>query len=167
MNIPVAPAQGQKMLQVLVLLTLAGLVVVGLLPDDGKRNPGVTALMLSLTAGLALVFWLAPRRLSYTLTDGALLVGKLTGPLTLPYAGMTARRASRGLGARMGGTGLPGYHSGNHVYSTDGVQNVQAAASTPTGGVLLTSGDRTYYLTPADPDAFLRELAARGVQVRA
>lgn len=167
MNIPVAPARGQTGLRAVVILTLLLLVVLAFVPDEANPNPAVTALLLGLAALLGAVFWLAPRRLSYRLTEDALLVGKLTGPVRLPYTGLSARRASRGLGLKMGGTGLPGYYSGNYVYNADGLNNVLAAASNTGGGVLVTSVGRTFFLTPSDPDAFLRELAARGVEASA
>lgn len=167
MNIPVAPARGQTVLKVVVALTLFVLAVTAFVPDEGGLNPGITALLLGLAVALGAVFRLAPRCMSYRLTADALLVGKLMGPVRLPYTGLSARCASRGLGLRMGGTGLPGYYSGNDVYTTDGLNNVLAAASNTDGGVLVTSAGRTYFLTPGDPDAFLRELAARGVEVGA
>ncbi|MFC4425853.1 hypothetical protein [Deinococcus navajonensis] len=163
MNIPVAPRQGQKGLQMMALLSLAVTVASALIPDP-EQTLGPLRLLLALAAGLALVFWLAPRRLSDSVADQSLDIGKLTGTVSFPYAGMTARVASRGLGLKMGGTGLPEYFSGNYVYGADGLNHVQTAASNTSGGVLVTEGPRTYY-PPAQPEAWLHQLKAHGAQV--
>ncbi|MFC4637241.1 hypothetical protein [Deinococcus hohokamensis] len=166
MNIPVAPRQGQKGLQMITLLSVAVTVISALIPGSGQ-NLVVVRLLPALAISLALVFWLASRRLSYTLADGQLIIGKLTGPVRWPYAGMTVRRASRGLGLNMGGTGVPGDDSGNSAYGGDGLNHVQVAASKPSGGVLVSGGSRTNDLIPADAEAFVHSLIARGAQVRA
>lgn len=116
---------------------------------------------------LVLVFELAPRRLSYCLEEDALVVTRLTGRTALPYAGITARRSAGRLGVRLFGTGMPGYLTGLFSFGPDAAPRVQAAASRGTDGVLIEHGDTTFFLTPADPGAFLRALAARGVRVDA
>ncbi|WP_180970070.1 PH domain-containing protein [Deinococcus planocerae] len=140
------------------------LVVAGL----AARSSGDAVWPLgALAALLAAAFWLAPRRLSYSLEKDALVVTRLTGRTALPYAEITARRSAGRLGVRLFGTGMPGYLTGLFSFGPDAVSRVQAAASRTRGGVIVERGGTAFFLTPADPDAFLRALAARGVRVGA
>lgn len=67
----------------------------------------------------------------------------------------------------MGGTGMSGYHTGNYQWRGEGPKHVQAVASRTTGGVLVEvrGHSQMYFLTPADPDSFLRRLRERGATV--
>lgn len=118
-------------------------------------------LMWTLAAGLALLFWVAPRRLAYTLSDSELRLQLLTTTTRIPLAGATARKSAGRLGIRTFGAGLPGYLSGHFTFGPDAVGHVMAAASRANGGVIVESGGRHYFLTPADPDAFLAEWRRR------
>lgn len=159
--VPVAPAETPLALR-LVVFGVPLLLAVPLL--DGKPE-GWAALPLSLA--LLIVFGLAPRRLAYSLTPDGLLLTRLMGRDLLPYAGMRARRTSGGLGLRTFGMGLPGYLTGYFTFGPGQPPRVRAVASRARGGVLVESGGVTYFLTPADPDAFLQALQTRGAEVTA
>ena len=123
--------------------------------------------MIALSVFLFALFQLAPRRLAYTLTPDALVIQRILNQTRLPYAGLSARPSSGVLGIRTFGTGMPGYLTGHFTLANDekSVGRVLAAASTGQGGVLLHSDNTDYFLTPADPQTFLNELAQRGAQV--
>lgn len=166
-GVALAPVEGQQGFRWLSWLTVGvplAVWVIFLLFPVGD-TVGLFFLPM-LAAVIALFFWLAPRRLAYTTGPEALTIQTLTGQTRLPYAGMNAWRTAGSLGLKMGGTGLPGYYTGNYLFHRDGLKNVLAAASNPQGGVIVQAGGRTYFLTPADPDAFLAELARRGARVR-
>lgn len=167
--VPLAPAQ-RSWGTGLIWLVPAVLVLAALWPDPdgaGSEQSVVKVLPLLLAAAFALLGFLAPRRLAYFLTPDALEVRTLSGTRRVRLAGLSARRSSGALGLRTFGVGLPGYSTGQFLLGRDqaGIQHVRAAASTATGGVLLLGTDRPLFLTPADPHAFLRELARRGVRV--
>ncbi|BDP42237.1 hypothetical protein DAETH_22060 [Deinococcus aetherius] len=158
--VPVARAEAPPLLWWLILAVT--LVVAGL----AARSPGGAVWPLgALAVLLAAVFWLAPRRLSYSLEEYALVVTRLTGRTVLPYTEITARRSAGRLGVRLFGTGMPGYLTGLFSFGPDTVSRVQAAASRARGGVIVERGGTAFFLTPADPEAFLHSLAARGVRV--
>lgn len=151
------------------LVTLGVLLIffgVSLAPPSSDI-PQVRGLMILMLVGLAFLFWFAPRRLNYLLSDDALIIQVLTGQTRLSYHNLTAWRTTGGLGLRLLGTGLFGYYTGKFTFHDDLPKTVLAASSNTTGGVLVQSENRTYFLTPADPDAFLRELAMRGAKVKA
>ncbi|WP_415785809.1 PH domain-containing protein [Deinococcus saxicola] len=137
-----------------------------LIPDEGN-TPLLRGVMTALALCVLALFQGAPRRLAYTLTPDAVVIRRILNQPRLPYAGLSACRTSGVLGIRTFGTGMPGYLSGHFTLSHDGqgVSRVLAAASAGQGGVLLHSGDAHYFLTPADPQAFLAELARRGTGV--
>jgi hypothetical protein len=161
--VPVARAQAPSALWWLALgvpLLLTALAAW----SSGDR--GAAWLLGTLAVLLAAVFGLAPRRLAYSPEPGALVVTRLLGRTTLPYAEITTARRSAGrLGVRLFGTGMPGYLTGLFSFGPDAASRVQAAASRGDGGVVVERGNTAFFLTPADPDAFLRSLAARGVRV--
>lgn len=163
-SVPLAPPEAPPALRLVTLgvpLLLAG---AAFLPDEGRAPPHPELLAVALLTGLG--FWLAPRRLGYALTGDGLVLRTLLGRTALPYAGLRARRSAGRLGLRTFGTGLPGYLTGHFTFGPDpAVRTVRAAATRPSGGVLLESGGRTYFLTPADPEDFLAALARRGAQV--
>ena len=128
-----------------------------------RISPGqwLSVLPLLLLAALALWPWPA---LNYRLTPDALEVRRRLGVDRLPYHTLKVRRAAGGLGTRLIGTGLPGYHTG--LYATAGGQVMAVATSSHAPALLLTSGDTTYYLTPADPGALMAELGRRGATLQ-
>nr|WP_246580869.1 PH domain-containing protein [Deinococcus aestuarii] len=111
---------------------------------------------------LALFIWL-PRRLGYALTDEGLEIRRASGTFVWPYRDLRASATPHALGVKQGGVNAPGYFSGAFAWPGEGPNTILALSSSPRGGVLVTSQGRRYFLTPADPDAFLRELRARGV----
>ncbi|ANE43763.1 PH domain-containing protein [Deinococcus puniceus] len=144
--------------------------------------------LLVVAALIAALFQLAPHRLRYRLTPTGLEINRLLGTTLLPYAGMQARETAGSLGVRTFGTGLPGYLTGAFSFGSDGVRSVTALASVMSGGVLLgvpvnheaparpsfilpsrptsvAEPFQWYFLTPADPQQFLDELARRGAVV--
>lgn len=160
-RIPLAQAEAPPPMRWVVLGVPLLLIVLAFVPD--RDSPGIHWESLALGVLLALLFLLAPRRLAYTLTPDTLVITRILGHTALPYAGMRARRSAGRLVLRTFGTGLPGYLTGHFTFGPDTVSYVRAAASRSGGGVIVESGGVAYFLTPADPDGFLRELAARGV----
>lgn len=144
--VPLAPPEAPPALRLVtpgVPLLLAG---AAFLPEEGRPPPPPELLAVALLTGLG--FWCAPRR---------------TG---LPSAGLWARPSAGRLGLRTFGTGLPGYLTGHFTFGPDpAVRTVRAAATRASGGGLPESGDRTCFLTPADPDGCLTTLARRGARV--
>lgn len=163
--VPVARADTSLALRLLMWGSPLLLVALAFLPD--ADSPGIRWEPLALGVTLLLVFNFAPRRLSYTLESDALVITRLTGRTVLPYAEIKARRSAGRLGVRTFGTGLPGYLTGHFTFGPDTVSRVQAVASRGAEGVVVERGGAAYFLTPADPDAFLRSLAARGAPVTA
>ncbi len=164
-NVPLAPAGASPVLRLVTLGVPLLLVVPALVP--GQDPPGVRWEGPVVGLVLAVFFLLAPRRLAYTLTPEALVIQRLLGRSALPYAGMRARRTAGRLGLRTFGTGLPGYLTGHFSFGPDSRTRVVAAASRGDGGVIVESGGAAYFLTPADPDGFLRLLEQRGAAVTA
>lgn len=168
LNFPVAAAPASPLLRAVTWGVPAVLIVAALIPDEESTTP---AQALTVLLALAILAWfqLAPRRLAYALTPDAVVVQRILNQTRLPYAGLSARLTSGVLGVRTFGTGLPGYLTGHFTlaHDEDGVGRVLAAASKGRDGVLLRSGDADYFLTPADPNAFLAELARRGARVGA
>ncbi|WP_019009885.1 PH domain-containing protein [Deinococcus aquatilis] len=151
-------------------LLLAALAFVPDLPE----SPTVPHWELLLgAAALTVLFQLAPRRLRYRLTPDGLEIRHLFGTTLLPVLGMRARRTAGRLGVRTFGTGLPGYLSGAFSFVSDEVKSVTALASAGSGGILVglpinqaaSQPLRWYFLTPADPQHLLDELARRGAVV--
>ncbi|GBF03995.1 hypothetical protein DAERI_010167 [Deinococcus aerius] len=161
--VTLAPAEAPLILRLLV--GSVPLVLVGVAMLALRDAPAVGLLVGVLGLLLLGLFQLAPRRLAYTLTPDALVVTRLLGRTVLPYAGMRARRTAGHLGWRTLGTGLPGYLTGHFTFGPDFTNHVLAASSRPDGGVIVESGGRAYFLTPADPEGLLRVLERRGVQV--
>lgn len=166
LNVSLAAASASPLFSTVSWGLPALMILLTLLPDEDA-----TPLSQALLAGLALVllvwFQLAPRRLAYTLTADVVVIQRVLAQTRLPYAGLSARRTSGVLGIRTFGTGLPGYLTGHFTLARDekGVGRVLVAASANRGGVLLHSGDAHYFLTPADPETFLAQLAQRGAEV--
>jgi len=163
--VPLAPAEAPPLLRLVTLGVPLLLVALAFVPDPDR--PGIHWDLLGLGVLLALLFSLAPRRLTYTLTPDALVIGRLLGRTVLPYAGMRARRSAGRLGVRTFGTGLPGYLTGHFSFGPDPASRVRAAASRGAGGVVVEAQGVAYFLTPADPAAFLRAIEARGAVVDA
>jgi len=160
--VPVAAAEAPLALRLVTFGVPLLLLGTAFLPDpDGAK---LKWLMLPLALGLLTLFLLAPRRLAYTLTPQGLSITRLAGRDVLPYVGLRARRTRGGLGLRAFGTGLPGYLTGHFTLGPGDPTRVRAAASRAQDGV-VESGGVPYFLTPADPGAFLRSLRERGAEV--
>ncbi|CAM4167836.1 PH domain-containing protein [Deinococcus marmoris] len=167
-DVPLAASSASPLFRSVTWGVPALVLAVALIPDE-ENTPLLRGAMVALALVLFALFQLAPRRLAYTLTPDAVVIQRILNQTRLPYAGLSARRTSGVLGVRTFGTGMPGYLTGHFTLSHDGqgVSRVLAAASTGQGGVLLHSGDADYFLTPADPQVFLAELARRGAGVAA
>lgn len=164
----VAPASTSLAGRLLTLGLPLLVLVSALLPKPGGAAAMQSLLLIVVTgvaAALALLFWVAPRRLGYMLSASELMIRRLSGETRLPLAAVSARRSTGRLGWRTFGTGLPGYLSGHFTFGPDVHRSVVAAASRPDGGVIVEQAGTAYFLTPADPDAFLAELARRGATV--
>ncbi|WP_295820191.1 PH domain-containing protein [uncultured Deinococcus sp.] len=167
-RISAAPSTSPIWFRALVWLAPLALIVTAWIPEDGAGRPlplGGSVFLTLLGVGLAALFAQVPRRLSYTLTDTGLRVGRFSSTFEWPYRDLRVRRTGGALGLKVGGVGLPGYHTGNYTFTGPEYRNVQAIASNTHGGVIVERSGTPYYLTPADPDAFARALAARGVPV--
>lgn len=124
------------------MLGLAVVVsTVPLLPVSEGEGPA-RFVPLGIIADLFAAALIAPRRLTYTLTENALVVTRLTGETRLPYTTMTAWQTEGQLGLKMGGTGLPRYYTGHNVFHADGLKSVLAASSATRGGVIVQQAQR-------------------------
>ncbi len=119
---------------------------------------GVTALVL---AALAVVFFVAPARLRYTVGGGALEVGTLLGRRVVPLAGTRARLHRPLAGHRLAGLPLPGYRVGSWVLDTMATSVLASAAD---DGVLI-EGEGRLFVNPQDREGFLAAVAAEGATV--
>lgn len=164
-RVPLAAAEAPPSLRWVTRGAPLLLVAAAFVPDPDA--PGVHWVVAGLGLLTGVLLALAPRRLAYTLTAEGLVLQRLLGSTTLPYAGMRTRRSAGRLGLRTFGTALPGYLTGHFTFGPDALPRVQAAASRGTGGVIVEADRGAYFLTPADPDGFLRELAGRGAVVGA
>jgi hypothetical protein len=133
-------------------------------PSPGARLPGWTVIRLLSLLPLLLVplliatFFVAPGRLRYEVGQGELLVRTLIGTKRFPLAGATARRHTPRRIFKVAGNGLPGYYTG--WYQLDG-GSARVYATRLSDGVLI-EGARRVFVTPADVDAFIAELARNG-----
>ncbi|MFT2718488.1 PH domain-containing protein [Deinococcus sp. A31D244] len=164
--VPVAPSTSPLWFRALSWLAPLALIVTAWVPDDGADRPLPLAGSVFLTllgVGLAALLAQLPRQLSYTLTDTGLRISRFSGTFEWPYRDLRLRRTDGHLGLKVGGVGLPGYYSGNYTFTGPAYRSVQALASNTQGGLIVERGGVPYYLTPTDPDALARALAARGV----
>ncbi len=168
LNMPLAAAFASPLYRSVMWGVPALILAVALIPEEGN-TPLLRGVMVALALLIVALFQFAPRRLAYILTPDAVVIQRVVAQTRLSCAGLSARPTSAVLGFRTFGTGMPGYLTGHFTLSHDGqdVGRVLAAASASRGGVLLHSGDGHYFLTPADPAAFLAELARRGAGVAA
>ncbi|WP_278914549.1 PH domain-containing protein [Deinococcus wulumuqiensis] len=99
---------------------------------------------------VALFFW--KPSVTYLLSGDTLIVKTRASTTTFPRQETRASLTSEPLGARLFGTGMPGYHTGTFATKSG---NVQAAATSarPVQALLLEHGGKRYYLTPSDPAA--------------
>lgn len=164
MNHSVALARrGSPLLGVLVW-TVVPLALLGSawLPLDEPMPLPVSILFTLLAIGLAVLFIWLPQRLAYTLTEGGLEIRRASGTFVWPYRDLQASATSSHLGFKQGGVDVPGYYSGVFAWSGGNPKTVLALSSTTRNGVLVSYQGKLYFLTPADPQAFLRELWGRG-----
>lgn len=159
-----APPRGQSGLSWIVVLSVVLVAVSALFPVPELSS--VRFLGVGLALWLSALAWFAPRRLRYTLQDDALLIQTLFSVTRLPTRHISAWRTRGGLGLKVGGTGLAGYYTGYYTFNADEIKTVMAASSNTSNGVIVQAEGKAYFLTPADPDAFLEELARRGARVR-
>ncbi|RJF71574.1 hypothetical protein D3875_08305 [Deinococcus cavernae] len=166
MNVPLARAGAPASMWWVLGLAVVTSAIPIFIPDPQGEAGLWRFFPLVLTAGLLALGVMLPRRLAYALEPDALVVSHMTGQTRLPLNGMTVWRTAGHLGLKMGGTGLPGYYTGNYLFHTDGLKNVLAASSATRGGVIVQANAKAYFLTPADPEAFVAELAQRGARIR-
>lgn len=164
MNFPPAPPHRSPLN--FILWGVVGLLVLTSLLSPKKA--AADALLLVLAAILVAMLVAAPRRLRYEFTPEGLNIHRVVGAILLPYHTLSARHSAGHLSVRTFGVGLPGYLTGYFLLAGDpqGAGQVQVAASRGSEGVLLHTGKQAYFVTPADPEAFLAELARRGAKVR-
>ncbi|MFC6590879.1 PH domain-containing protein [Deinococcus lacus] len=130
------------------------------LPASGSEPlPRPVAVLFGLGGAALLAFFVAlPRRLGYALTPEGLQVSHFSATEVWPYASLDVVSVGGELGLKQVGVGVPGYYTGTYGWKGPEAKTVQALASTPRGGVLLRRAGKLYYLTPADPAAFVRAL---------
>ncbi len=119
---------------------------------------GVGALAI---AALAVVLFVAPARLRYTVAGGALEVRMLLRRRVVPLAGVRARAHRPLAGHRLAGLPLPGYRVGSWVLDTMATSVLASAADE---GVMI-EGDGRLFVNPQDREGFLAALAAEGATV--
>ena len=121
----------------------------------------VTGVGLIALAALAVVFFLAPARLRYTVAGGALEVGTLLGRRVVPLAGARARPHRPLAGQRLAGFPLPGYRVGSWMLDSMATSVLASAADE---GVLV-EGEGRMFVNPQDREGFLAALAAEGATI--
>ena len=112
-------------------------------------------------AALAVVFFLAPARLRYTVGGGALDVGTLLRRRVVPLAGTQARPHRPLAGQRLAGVPLPGYRVGSWMLDSMATSVLASAADE---GVLI-EGEGRMFVNPRDREGFLAALAAEGATI--
>jgi hypothetical protein len=122
----------------------------------------VLAGLLALGAGLEALILLGPSRLRYTVAPAEVSVRTLFARKRWPIAGLRARHHRPECGLRVAGTAMPGDYTG--LFRCDG-RFTRVYATDLSGGVLLESGARRVYLSPAHPAAFLAALRAAGAAI--
>jgi len=106
--------------------------------------------------------FLAPRRLSYHVGNGALEVRTIFSRTSVPLAGLKARIHQPLQGARLAGIGVPGYHVG--VFELD--QAATAVYGTTRDRGVLLEADERVLVTPMDEAGFLAAVGAAGATVK-
>lgn len=106
----------------------------------------------------ALLFWLVPLSLQYKLTGKGIQIRRLSGKIFLPYQDFKVIVSKGCLDHRVMGTAIVGYNAGIFLWRGPEHQSVKAMSSRESGGVLLECEEATYFITPADPQAFLRKI---------
>lgn len=119
-------------------------------------------LSLLLLLPLLIVVLYSPR-MAYRWEPDALVVKTALSQQRFPIGTTHAELTHENLGIRLFGTGTPGYYTGTFSMKSAGGGRVQAYATTarPKTALLLQLDGRTYYLTPADPQAALEQFQAR------
>jgi hypothetical protein len=116
---------------------------------------------LFVVAALVTAFFIAQRRLAYTVSPDALEVTTLFGKRRLPLGGAKVHKHRPLLGARLSGIFLPGYLVGSALYDN---MATTVLASVRDEGVVLEADGR-FFLSPADRDAFLAACGEGGATV--
>lgn len=108
---------------------------------------------------IPLVFVVGPRRLSYRVESGSLVVTTLIGSRRFTTAGCTARPHRPRDGLRLWGVGAPGLHSG--LYRLDG-KNTKVYATSTEAGVLIDGPGVRVFVNPENENAFLEAIHTVG-----
>lgn len=112
---------------------------------------------------LPVVMFLFSRpRVRYELRGDELIVRTAYSTTRFARRDTVASLTDQPLGMRLFGTAMPGYYTGTFASNagTGGRMQAAAGASRPDHAVVLTSGQRQYYLTPADPQELIRWFGA-------
>ncbi|HQU33620.1 MAG TPA: PH domain-containing protein [Thermoanaerobaculaceae bacterium] len=112
-------------------------------------------------AALAVVLFVAPARLRYTIGTGALEVGTLLRRRVVPLAGTRAQAHRPLSGQRLAGFPLPGYRVGSWMLDNMATSVLASAADE---GVLI-EGEGRLFVNPADREGFLAALAVEGCTI--
>lgn len=121
----------------------------------------VTGVGVLALAALAVVLFVAPARLRYTVAGGALEVGTLLRRRVVPLAGARARPHRPLGGHRLAGLPLPGYRVGSWMLDNMATSVFASAADE---GVLI-EGEGRMFVNPRDREGFLAALAAEGCTI--
>jgi hypothetical protein len=121
----------------------------------------VTGVGLVAIAALAVTLFLAPARLRYTVSGGALEIATLLRRRVVPLASARARPHRPLAGQRLAGVPLPGYRVGSWMLDTMATSVFASAADE---GVLI-EGEGRLFVNPQDREGFMAALAAEGATV--
>jgi hypothetical protein len=112
---------------------------------------------LLLAATVPVVFFAAPKRLSYRVVSGGIEVSTLLRRRRFDTIGAAARRHRPKPGLRLWGSGMPGYFTG--WFLVDG-KRCRVYATGFDDGVLIESPQLRLFLSPSDPAAFVSALVS-------
>ena len=140
-------------------------------PDEAAKLHGTplkaTLLLVAVVVPLLALWVMAicfrgAERLRFEIKHGDLIVHTLLRTYTLPLRGANVRRTEARLTWRLAGTGLPGLYTGLYVL---GEQRARAWATLREGGVVI-DGEKRWFITPEDPEAFLAAAREHGANVQ-
>jgi hypothetical protein len=122
----------------------------------------VLGILLAVVLVLAMIFFVAPARLSYVVGGGTLTITTLFGRRSMLLARARAMLHRPLLGQRLSGVPLPGYQVGS--WMLDSMATTVLASARDQDGVIV-EGDGRFFLNPLDREGFLSALATEGATV--
>lgn len=137
-------------------------------PPRQRGSWGIVALGMVPLFSFALVFVIIvpfariAGRFYYELANDAVLIHGESRPIKLPYAEITSVEVKQpeGRPRKWFGASLPGFYWGDFSWRAAG-PNLRLYASSLRPLVVISSGRRTFGLSPAEPEKFVAELKRR------